>query len=71
MKKQKEESKYIHASFIGKVWEGNNINEGKRKNTPKPYIYPHLYIRQYILSCEEVDNLIWTKRKRSLPNQEV
>ena len=31
MKKQKEEGKYIHASFIGKVWEGNNINEGKRK----------------------------------------
>ena len=47
MKKQKEEGKYIHASFIGKVWEGNNINKPysrkREKYTKIVYIPPLLY----------------------------
>ena len=43
MKKQKEEAKYIHASFIGKVWEGNNINKPLLYTPKIVYIPPLLY----------------------------
>ena len=50
MKKQKEEGKYIHASFICKVSMRRKeyINKPygrKREKYNKPYIYPHFYIR--------------------------
>ena len=50
MKKQKEEGKYIHASFIGKVSMRRKeyIKKPygrKREKYTKLYIYPHFYIR--------------------------
>ena len=49
MKKEKEEGKYIHASFIGKVSLRRKeyikyCTVGKEKNIPN-HIYPHFYIR--------------------------
>ena len=50
MKKQKEEGKYIHASFIGKVSMKSKeyIKKPygrKREKYTKLYIYSHFYIR--------------------------
>ena len=50
MKKQKEEGKYIHASFMGKVsmrrkeYIKKSYNRKKEKYI-KLYIYSHFYIR--------------------------
>ena len=50
MKKQKEEGKYIHASFMGKVSMRRKeyikkLYGRKREKYTKLYIYPHFYIR--------------------------
>ena len=52
MKKQKEEGKYIHASFIGKVSMRRKeyIKKPygrKREKYTKLYIYPHFCIRKF------------------------
>ena len=62
MKKQKEEGKYIHASFICKVSMRRKEYIKKPYGRKKGKIYQTIYINpllyQIILSCEEVDNLI-------------
>ena len=50
MEKQREEGKYIHESFIGKVSMRRKeyIKKSyyrKREKYTKQYIYPHFYIR--------------------------
>ena len=64
----------MHASFIGKVSMRRKEYIKKPYSKKKGKIYQTVYIPpllyQIILSCEEVDNMIWyeKKKKKSISN---